>query len=73
MTLAYRRELAGRETIVAFNLSGQVKTVSLTADDRLKTKVLVESSPGSVIGFEQNGRKIQFKLNPYSGVVLGNG
>ena len=72
MTLAYQRKLEGRETIIAFNLSGQVKEVRLSADSRLKTKVLVESSPGSVIGFEQNGRKIRFKLNPYSGVVLGN-
>ena len=72
MTLAYHRKLEGRETIIAFNLSGQVREVRLGADSRLKTKALVESSPGSVIGFEQNGRKIQFKLNSYSGVVLGN-
>jgi glycosidase len=72
MTLAYRRELAGRETIVAFNLSGQVKTVSLTADDRLKSRVLLESSPGSVAGFRQNNRKTEIKLNPYSGVALGD-
>ena len=72
MTLAYHRKLEGRETIIAFNLSEQVREVRLSADSRLKTKVLVESSPSSVIGFEQNGRKIQFKLNSYSGVVLGN-
>ena len=72
MTLAYRRELAGRETIVAFNLSGQVKTVSLTADDRLKSRVLLESSPGSVAGFRQNNRTTEIKLNPYSGVALGD-
>ena len=72
MTLAYHRKLEGRETIIAFNLSGKVREVRLGADSRLKTKALVESSPGSVIGFEQNGRKIQFKLNPYSGVVLSN-
>ena len=72
MTLAYRRELAGRETIVAFNLSGQVKTVSLTADDRLKSRVLVESSRGSVAGFQQNKRTTEIRLNPFSGVALGD-
>jgi len=72
MTLAYRRELVGRETIIAFNLSGQVKTVSLTVDDRLKIRVLLESSPSSVAGFRHNKRTTEIRLNPYSGVALGD-
>ena len=71
MTLAYRRQLAGRETIIAFNLSGQVKEVRLNEVSHLKTKVLGESNSGSVAGLQQDGRTIQFELAPCSGVVLG--
>jgi len=71
MTLAYRRELASRETIVAFNLSGQMKAISLTTDDPLKSRVLLESSPDSVTSFRQNNGTTEITLNPYSGVALG--
>ena len=71
MILAYRRKLEGRETIIAFNLSGQVKEVRLNEVSRLKTKILGESNPGSVADLQQDGRAIQFELAPGSGVVLG--
>ena len=71
MILAYRRKLEGRETIIAFNLSGQVKEVRLNEVSRLKTKILGESNPGSVADLQQDGRAIQFELAPDSGVVLG--
>ena len=71
MILAYRRKLEGRETIIAFNLSGQVKEVRLNEVSRLKTKILGESNPGSVADLRQDGRAIQFELAPDSGVVLG--
>lgn len=71
MILAYRRKLEGRETIIAFNLSGQVKEVRLNEVSHLKTKVLGESNSGSVAGLQQDGRTIQFELAPCSGVVLG--
>ena len=71
MILAYRRKLEGRETIIAFNLSGQVKEVRLNEVSRLKTKILGESNSGSMAGLQQNGRTIQFELAPDSGVVLG--
>ena len=71
MILAYRRKLEGRETIIAFNLSGQVKEVRFNEVSRLKTKILGESNPGSVADLQQDGRAIQFELAPDSGVVLG--
>ena len=71
MILAYRRKLEGRETIIAFNLSGQVKEVRFNEVSRLKTKILGESNPGSVADLRQDGRAIQFELAPDSGVVLG--
>ena len=71
MTLTYCRKLEGRETIIAFNLSEQMKEVRLSEGSRLKTKVLGESNSGSMAGLQQNGRTIQFELAPYSGVVLG--
>ena len=71
MILAYRRKLEGRETIIAFNLSGQGKEVRLNEVSRLKTKILGESNPGSVADLQQDGRAIQFELAPDSGVVLG--
>ena len=66
MILAYRRKLEGRETIIAFNLSGQVKEVRLNEVSRLKTKILGESNPGSVADLQQDGRAIQFELAPDS-------
>ena len=71
MILAYRRKLEGRETIIAFTLSGQVKEVRFNEVSRLKTKILGESNPGSVADLQQDGRAIQFELAPDSGVVLG--
>ncbi|MDP6084068.1 MAG: alpha-glucosidase C-terminal domain-containing protein, partial [Verrucomicrobiota bacterium] len=72
MILAYRRELEGRQTMVVFNLSGQVKTIILTTNGRLKSRVLAESSRGGVAGFRQNKRTTEIRLNPYSGVALGD-
>ena len=71
MILVYRRKLESRETIIAFNLSGEVKEVRLKGVSRLKSKILGESNPGSVADLQQDGRAIQFELAPDSGVVLG--
>tara|TARA_B110000438_G_C15622818_1_gene567347 strand:- start:222 stop:875 length:654 start_codon:yes stop_codon:yes gene_type:complete len=71
MILVYRRKLESRETIIAFNLSGEVKEVRLKGVSRLKSKILGESNPGSVADLQQDGRAIQFELASDSGVVLG--
>ena len=71
MTLAYRRKLDDQETFVAFNLSGQLQTIRLTTGNRTKKEILVESSLGSVAGFQQEKRTTNLTLSPYSGVALG--
>ena len=71
MTLVYCRKLDDQETFVAFNLSGQLQTIRLTTGNRTKKEILVESSLGSVAGFQQEKRTTNLTLSPYSGVALG--
>ena len=71
MTLVYCRKLDDHETFVAFNLSGQLQTIRLTTGNRTKKEILVESSLGSVAGFQQEKRTTNLTLSPYSGVALG--
>jgi glycosidase len=71
MTLAYRRSMADRETIVAFNRSDRTQLIRLSRIADTSLGLLAESQPGSLAKQEQTGGKIRFELAPLSGVALG--
>jgi len=71
MTLAYRRSMAGRETIVAFNRSDRSQIIRLSRNTDTMLKLLAESWQGSLAKHKQTGREIRFELGPLCGVALG--
>ena len=71
MTLAYRRSMAGRETIVAFNRSDRSQIIRLSRNTDTMLKLLAESWQGSLAKRKQTGREIRFELGPLCGVALG--
>ena len=71
MTLAYRRSMADRETIVAFNRSDKSQIVRLSRNTDMMLKLLAESWSGSLAKRKQTDREIRFELAPLSGVALG--
>ncbi|UCF14055.1 MAG: glycoside hydrolase family 13 protein [Phycisphaerales bacterium] len=71
MTLAYRRSMGDRETIVAFNRSQRFQVIRLDRSADTKLILLAESGPGSLAKWKQTGNKISFELAPLSGVALG--
>jgi len=71
MTLAYRRVMADRETIIAFNRSDRPQVIRLKRDTGTMLKSLMESRQGSLAAFEQTDSEIHFELAPFSGVALG--
>jgi glycosidase len=71
MTLAYRRSMAGRETIVAFNRSDKSQIIRLSRKTNTMLKLLAESRPESLSRWKETDREIHFRLAPLSGVALG--
>jgi len=71
MTLAYRRSMAGRQTIVVFNRSDEVQVVRLDRNGGPVLRLLVESCPGSFLKPKQTSLDIRFELAPLSGAALG--
>jgi glycosidase len=71
MTLAYRRSMPDRETIVAFNRSDKSQIIRLRRNTDTMFKLLAESRPGSLAKHKQTSREIRFELAPLSGVALG--
>jgi len=71
MTLAYRRSIADRETIIAFNRSDKSQIIPLSRNTDTMFKLLAESRPGSLARWKQSDREIRFELAPLSGVALG--
>jgi hypothetical protein len=71
MTLAYRRTMADRETIVAFNRSGRYQIIRLSRNVDKKLKLVAKSRPGGLKKWKQTDREISFELAPVSGAALG--
>jgi glycosidase len=71
MTLAYRRTMADRETIVAFNRSDRSQNIRLSRNAEAKLKLLAESRLGSLAKWKQTDQEISLELAPLSGVALG--
>ncbi|MHC4494901.1 MAG: alpha-amylase family glycosyl hydrolase, partial [Planctomycetota bacterium] len=71
MTLAYRRSMPDRETIVVFNRSDKSQIIRLSRDTDTILTLLAESRPGSLAKHKQTSREIRFELAPLSGVALG--
>jgi glycosidase len=71
MTLAYRRSMAGRETIVVFNRSNKFQIIRLSRNTNTMLKLLAESRSGSLARWKETDSEIHFGLAPLSGVALG--
>ncbi len=71
MTLAYRRSIADRETIVAFNRSDKSQIIRLSRNTNKMLKLLAESRPDSLARWKEKDSEIRFELAPLSGVALG--
>jgi glycosidase len=71
MTLAYRRSMADRETIVAFNRSNKSQIFRLSRNTNKMLKLLAESRPESLSRLKETDSEIHFRLAPLSGVALG--
>ncbi|MHC4295769.1 MAG: alpha-amylase family glycosyl hydrolase [Planctomycetota bacterium] len=71
MTMAYRRSMADREMIVAFNRSDRSQIVRLSRNSDRTLEVLAESRPGSLAKLKQTDREISFELAQLSGTALG--
>ena len=71
MTLAYRRVMADREMIIAFNRSDTAQVIRLKRDTGTMLKPLMESRQGSSARFGQTDGEMHFELAPLSGVALG--
>jgi glycosidase len=71
MTLAYRRALPDRETIVAFNRSDKSQIIRLSRGRDRMLRVLAESRPGATTTRQQTDAEIRFELAPLGGVALG--
>jgi glycosidase len=71
MILAYRRSMAGRETIVAFNRSDKSQIIRLSRKTNTMLKLLAESLPDSLARWKEKDSEICFELAPLSGVALG--
>ena len=71
MTLAYRRMMDGRETVVVFNRSNKFQIIRLSQNTNTILKLLAESRSGSFARWQETDSEIHFELAPLSGVALG--
>jgi glycosidase len=71
MTLAYRRTLGERESIVAFNRSDKTQIIQLSRATDAELNLLVESLPGCLADLKSERRNVHFELAPLSAAGLG--